>query len=193
MVSCVGAPGPLTVKHSRRGGTVVDRAAALVAAKRGGSERAFAPWGTDERQFCSPGFDLPVIALTRTPHGEFPEHHTSADNLSLLEPGALAESIAALAAIVDVVAADRSLVNLLPKGEPRLGERGLYPTLSAGVPGGAEAFVQAVLWVLNQSDGTQSLLDISERSGLPFALVAEAADTLVANGLAADGDRMPRG
>ena len=193
VVSCVGAPGPLTVKHSRRGGTVVDRAAALVAAKRGGSERAFAPWGTDERQFCSPGFDLPVIALTRTPHGEFPEHHTSADNLSLLDPGALAESIAALAAIVDVVAADRSLVNRLPKGEPRLGERGLYPTLSAGVPGGAEAFVQAVLWVLNQSDGTHSLLDISERSGLPFALVAEAADTLVANGLAADGDRMPRG
>ncbi len=192
VVSCAGDRGPLTLKHSRRGDTIVDRAAALVVVERGGSERPFVPWGTDERQFCSPGFDLPVIALTRTPHGEFPEHHTSADDLSLLDPRMLAESVAALAAIIDVVDCDRRLVNLMPKGEPRLGERGLYPTLSAGLPGGDEAFVQAVLWVLNLSDGTRSLLDVAERSGIPFARVAEAADTLVANGLLAEGDRVAR-
>jgi aminopeptidase-like protein len=190
VVSCAGDRGPLTLKHSRRGDTTVDRAATLVVDERGGSERPFVPWGTDERQFCSPGFDLPVIALTRTPHGEFPEHHTSADDLSLLDPRALAESVSSLAAIIDVVDCDRRFVNLMPKGEPRLGERGLYPTLSAGVPGGDEVSLQAVLWVLNLSDGANSLLDVAERSAIPFALVAEAADTLVANGLLAEGDRV---
>jgi aminopeptidase-like protein len=192
VVSCAGDRGPFTLKHSRRGDSTVDRAAALVIKERGGSERPFVPWGTDERQFCSPGFDLPVIALTRSPHGEFPEHHTSADDLSVLDPLMLAESISALAAIIDVVDCDRRLVNLMPKGEPRLGERGLYPTLSAGVPGSDEAFVQAILWVLNLSDGARSLLDIAERSAIPFALLVEAADTLVANGLLAEDDQASR-
>jgi aminopeptidase-like protein len=188
VVSCVGDRGPLTLKHSRRGGTTIDRAAALICAERGGSERPFEPWGTDERQFCSPGFDLPFVALTRTPHGEFPEHHTSADELSLLDPAMLADSISALAAIIDVVDRDERLVNLAPKGEPRLGERGLYPTLSRGAAG-AETFVQALLWVLNLADGEHSLLDVAERSALPFPLLAEAGETLVAAGLLTSLDR----
>jgi aminopeptidase-like protein len=190
VVSCAGDRGPLTVKHSRRGDTAVDAAAAMIVNERGGSERPFVPWGTDERQFCSPGFDLPVIALTRTPHGEFPEHHTSADDLSLLDPSSLAESVAALAAIIDVVDRDRRPVNLVQKGEPRLGERGLYPTLSAGVPGGAEPSVETILWVLNLSDGEHSLLEIAEQTGIRFALVADAADALVSHGLLADDDRV---
>ena len=192
VVSCVGDRGPLTLKHSRRGDTTIDRAAAAVVAGRGGSERPFTPWGTDERQFCSPGFDLPVVALTRTPHGQFPEHHTSADDLALLDGPKLAESVAALAAIVDVVDANRRFLNLSPKGEPRLGERGLYPTLSAGVPGGGEELVPAFLWVLSLSDGSHTLLDIAERSSLPFALVARAAETLVAKGLLSDLDEVTR-
>lgn len=184
VVSCVGDSGPLHVKRSRRGDSPIDRAGALLAHELGGGVRPFEPWGTDERQFDSPGYDLPVIALTRTPHGEFPEHHTSADNLAFLDPAALAGSVYALAALVDAVDRDRRLVNLLPKGEPRLGERGLYPTLSAGVPG-AERFVQALLWVLNLSDGRHSLLDIAERSGIPLGLVAEAAESLVTHGLVA--------
>jgi aminopeptidase-like protein len=183
VVSCVGDRGSLTLKRSRRGNTTIDRAAALIVGERGGSQRPFTPWGTDERQYCSPGFDLPIIALTRTPHGEFPEHHTSADDLSLVEPSMLADSISALAAIVDAVDRDRRLVSVVTKGEPRLGERGLYPTLSAGVPGGAELFTQALLWVINLSDGAHSLLDVAERSGVPLELVHRAADTLLANGL----------
>jgi aminopeptidase-like protein len=189
VVSCAGDRGPLTLKHTRRGDTTVDRAGALVVAERGGSTRGFEPWGTDERQFCSPGFDLPVVALTRTPHDLLQEHHTSDDNLSLLEPSALAGSIAAVAAIVDVVDREKRLLNLHPKGEPRLGDRGLYATLSAGVPGGSEAIGRAVLWVLNLSDGQHSLLDIAERSGLPFGLLAAAADTLVAHGMVAELDQ----
>jgi aminopeptidase-like protein len=183
VVSCAGDRGSFTLKRSRRGNTTIDRAAALVVRERGGSERPFTPWGTDERQYCSPGFDLPVVALTRTPHGEFPEHHTSADDLSLLEPSMLADSIAALAAIVDGVDRERRLVSVVTKGEPHLGERGLYPTLSAGVPGGAELFTQALLWVINLSDGAHSLLDVAERSGVPLGLVHRAADTLLAKGL----------
>jgi aminopeptidase-like protein len=185
VVSCCGDRGPLTLKHSRRGATVADRAGALVARGRGGSTRPFEPWGTDERQFCSPGFDLPVVALTRTPHDLMPEHHTSLDDLSLLEPGSLADAVAALAAFVDVVDGDRRVINLQPRGEPRLGAHGLYPTLSAGVPGGTEAFEQAVLWVLSLSDGAHSLLDVAERSNLPFPVVADAAAVLVERGLAA--------
>src|SRR5262249_23546648 len=184
VVSCAGDSGALHVKRSRRGDTPIDRAGALLAQQLGGGVRPFEPWGTDERQCDSPGFGLPVIALTRTPHGEFPEHHTSADNLAFLDPAALADSVYALASLVDAVDQDRTFVNLLPKGEPRLGERGLYPTLSAGVPG-AERFVQALLWVLNLSDGRHSLLDIAERSGIPLGLVAEAAESLVTHGLVA--------
>jgi aminopeptidase-like protein len=185
VVSCVGDSGPLHVKRSRRGDTAIDRAGVLLAQELGGAVRPFEPWGTDERQFDSPGYDLPIIAVTRTPHGEFPEHHTSADDLAFLDPTALAESVHALARILDAVDRDRRLVNLLPKGEPRLGERGLYPTLSAGVPG-AERFVQALLWVLSLSDGRHSLLDVAERSGIPFSLVADAADSLAAHGLVAE-------
>ena len=189
VVSCVGDRGPLTLKHSRRGDTIVDRAGALVVAERGGSTRRFEPWGTDERQFCSPGFDLPFVALTRTPHDRFPEHHTSDDNLSLLDPAALAGSVAALAAIIDVIERERRFLNLHPKGEPRLGDRGLYATLSAGVPGGSEAIGQALLWVLNLSDGEHSLLEIAERSGLSFDLLAAAADTLVEHEMISELDR----
>ena len=102
-----GRPRAADGQAQPRGDAAVDRAAALIVDERGGSERPFVPWGTDERQFCSPGFDLPVIALTRTPHGEFPEYHTSADNLSLLDPVRLADSVAALAAIIDIVDRDR--------------------------------------------------------------------------------------
>src|SRR5262249_5169493 len=96
VVSCAGDSGALHVKRSRRGDAPTARAGALLAQQLGGGVGPFEPWGTDERQFDSPGFDLPVIALTRTPHGEFPEHHTSADNLAFLDAAALADSVYAL-------------------------------------------------------------------------------------------------
>ncbi|MCI4346978.1 MAG: peptidase M28, partial [Thermoplasmata archaeon] len=126
---------------------------------------------------------------TRTPHDLLPEHHTSEDNLSLLTPSALADTIGALAAIIDVIDRDRRFVNLLPKGEPRLGDRGLYATLSGGVPGGAQALGKAMLWVLNLSDGKHSLLEIAERSQIPFALLAAAAETLVSHDVVAELDQ----
>ena len=177
VVACVGDPGPIRYKRSRRGDAPVDRAAAHVL--RDVLVEDFVPWGGDERQFCSPGFYLPVGAFTRTPHGLYPEYHSSADDLDLISAGSLGDSLAALVEILDVLERDRTYRSRSPYGEPRLGRRGLYREISAGVPREDEAFQRALMWVLNQADGTRSLLDTAERAELPFAVVAAAADALV--------------
>ena len=132
VLTCLGDPGPPTYKRSRRGNAAVDRAAAHVLAARGPHQLLdFTPWGYDERQYCSPGFDLPVGCLMRTPHGQFPQYHTSADDLAFVRPDALADSLEACAAILDLLDRDRTFLNLQPKGEPQLGRRGLYPRWAA--------------------------------------------------------------
>ena len=180
VVACVGDPGPLRYKRSRAGDAAVDRAAAYVLRGRAGSiVDDFVPWGGDERQFCSPGFDLPVGALTRTPHGLFPEYHSSADDLDLITAESLGDSLAATLEILDVLEADRSYVSRNPYGEPQLGRRGLYREVSSGAPREEESFQRAILWVLNLADGGHSLLDVAERADLPFGVVADAAAALL--------------
>jgi aminopeptidase-like protein len=185
VVACVGDDGPLRYKRSRAGDTVVDQAAAHVLRQRSPAAIVddFLPWGGDERQFCSPGFDLPVGALTRTPHGLFPEYHSSADNLDLITPESLGDSLATVHELVDLLERNRTYISRAPYGEPQLGRRGLYREVSAGAPRAHEAFQRALLWVLNQADGSRSLLDTAERSALPFSIVAAAADALVEAGL----------
>ena len=184
IVSCVGDRGSLTYKRSRRGDTAADCAAAhVVEGRRGGSVRPFVPWGGDERQFCSPGFDLPVGSLTRTPHGHYPEYHTSADDLSFIGADALADSLLALAEILDVLEGNRVLERVDPHGEPQLGRRGLYDAIGAGLPETVEESRQALLWVLNGSDGETSLLDLAKRASLPFPVLEDAAATLETAGL----------
>jgi aminopeptidase-like protein len=173
VVSCVGDPGPLRYKRSRRGDAPVDRAAAYVVEQVGGLLSDWHPGGGDERQYCSPGFNLPVGTLSRTPHGLFPEYHSSADDLSLVDGDALATSFHHALRIIDIVETNARYRNLSPYGEPQLGRRGLYQS----VPDGTSP-ESAYLWVLNLSDGTHDLLEIAERSGLPFETVREAADTL---------------
>ena len=179
VISCVGDPGPLRYKKSRRGGATVDRAAAYVLAREAASIVGdWQPTGGDERQYCSPGFDLPVGTLSRTPHGLFPEYHSSADDLSLVRPEALAASYRTALEIIDVVETNATFRNLSPYGEPQLGRRGLYQS----VPDGTNPEL-AYLWVLNLSDGDNDLLTIAERSGLPYETVRSAAATLAEHGL----------
>ena len=174
VVSCVGDPGPLRYKRTRRGHADIDRAAALVVERTaGGIVGDWSPTGGDERQFCALGFDLPVGTLTRTPHGLFPEYHSSADDLSLVTPAALAASVHAALSIIDAVESNETFVNRSPFGEPQLGRRGLYQD----VPDGTNPEL-AYLWLLSLSDGETDLLTIAERSGLPFELVRDAAVTL---------------
>ncbi len=176
VLACLGDPGQSTYKRSRRGDTTVDRAAEHVLRHAGPyAAEDFTPYGYDERQYCSPGFDLAVGCLTRTPHGRFPEYHTSADNPSFVRPEKLLDSLAKVTRIVEVLEGNQTYVNLNPYCEPQLGRRGLYqPTRGGGLPG----FEMALLWVLNQSDGRHSLLDIAERANMPFSVIREAATAL---------------
>ena len=178
VLTCVGDPGHITYKRSRRGDADIDRAVSHVLASSGEPHRIkdFFPYGYDERQYCSPGFDLPVGCLMRTPHGEFPEYHTSADNLDLVRPEHLADSLATCLSVFETLEGDRTYVNLSPKGEPQLGRRGLYQAIG-GEPDRQEAQM-AMLWVLNQSDGGHSLLDIAARAGMPFPVIERAATLL---------------
>jgi aminopeptidase-like protein len=179
VVGLVGDRGPLTYKRSRRGQADIDRIGTLVLGQVDARARCidFSPYGYDERQLCSPGFDLPVGRLTRTPNGEYPEYHSSADDFGLLDRGAFEQSLRAFATMLALADRNVSYVNLSPKGEPRLGKRGLFRQIGGTQPGD---FEHALLWVLNQSDGRHSLLDIAERSGLEFELLARAADALLA-------------
>lgn len=186
VLGLLGDRAPLTYKESRRGTAAIDAIARHVLAEFEPERRviAFEPYGYDERQLCSPGFDLPVGRLTRSVNDGYREYHSSADNLSLIGAEALGRSYEACQRLVMAIEADRRYVNLAPKGEPRLGKRGLYG------PTGGQSPVQremAMLWVLSRSDGSSSLLDIALKSGLPLAtLRAAAADLERAKLLRAD-------
>jgi aminopeptidase-like protein len=192
VLSGVGDGGGLTYKKSRRGNSVIDRVMAHVLAHATTTPAIldFYPYGYDERQYCSPAFNLPVGLLQRSRFGTFPEYHTSADNLAFIAPEHLADSYRTVCAAIDIIESNRTLVNLAPKGEPQLGRRGLYAALG-GDPKSAEKNL-AMLWVLNLSDGDHSLLDIAERAGMPFAPIEATARLLERHGLlralpAADG------
>ena len=183
VLACVGDRGGFTYKKSRRGDAEVDRVVARVLQERGVPHRIeeFSPYGYDERQFCSPGFNLPVGCFMRTPHGQFPEYHTSADNPGLVQPASLAGSLEVCLAVLDVLEGNRRYMSENPKGEPQLGKRGLYRSMGGFAQGGVDEL--ALLWVLNLSDGEHSLLDIAARSGRAFDSVRGAAEALAAHGL----------
>jgi aminopeptidase-like protein len=184
----VGDPGPLTWKRTRRGDALVDRAAAHVLARSGRAHavRDFEPYGYDERQYGSPGFDLPVGALSRTPYGEYPEYHTSADDPSFVRADQLADALRRCLEIAEILEGEGAYLNLSPRGEPQLGRRGLYGPV--GGKGHAAVHQRALLWVLNLADGVHTLLDAAERAGLAFGDVRRAADELLIAGLLAPRD-----
>ena len=178
----LGGGGRLVWKRSRHGRRPVDVAASHVVRSLGGEVRDYSPYGYDERQFNAVGFDLPVGRLTRTPHGEYPEYHTSADDLAFVTDDELEESFVALTRIVDVLEDDATYVNLSPYGEPQLGARGLYPTMGGKAASDA---VMAMLWTLAYADGSTSLVEVADLADLDFALIRAAADDLLGAGLLA--------
>jgi aminopeptidase-like protein len=185
VVSCVGDGGGPTYKQSRRGDAFIDRAMGHILSRSGPSAvvKAFSPYGYDERQYCSPGFDMPVGLLQNSAFGTFPEYHTSGDDLSFIRPRHLARSYRIVMQAIDIVERNWMPLNLSPKGEPQLGRRGLYAALG-GDKAGSDA-AMAMLWVLNLADGRHDLLDMAERSGLAFSEVADAAELLRNHGLLA--------
>jgi len=183
VLSMVGDGAGPTYKRSRRGNSTIDRAVVHTMRHSGlpATILDFSPYGYDERQYCSPGFNLPVGLFQRGKFGEIPEYHTSADNLDFIAPNHLALSYRLIAEILDVVENDMSYCNTLPKCEPQLGRRGLYG--SVGGDKDAATSNMAMLWVLNLSDGMHSLLDIAEQADLPFAAIRTAALRLHESGL----------
>ncbi|HEY6345740.1 MAG TPA: DUF4910 domain-containing protein [Bryobacteraceae bacterium] len=182
VLACLGDPGGFHYKKSRQGHAEIDRAVAHVLRHHteGSEVLDFSPFGYDERQYCSPGFNLAAGCLMRSMGGSFPEYHTSADNLDFIRPLQLAGSLRVCAAILDVLENNQRFLNQNPYGEPQLGRRNLYPSAGGG-PLAAE--LPARLWVLNLSDGQHSLLDIAERSGIPFPEIRRAAEILCQGGV----------
>jgi aminopeptidase-like protein len=183
-LTCLGDSNPFTYKRTVFGDATVDRVLAHVLQESGHPHQIidFFPYGYDERQYNSPGFRLPVGSLMRGRHGLFPQYHTSADNLQFVVPEQLYASMRVLRSVIDTLDKNRSYRNLQPFGEPQLGKRGLYSAM-----GGTNiADLQlALLWVLNLSDSRHSLLDIAERSRMPFSTICAAADLLVQHQLLA--------
>jgi len=182
VISMVGDSGGPTYKKSRRGNAKIDRAIVHVLRHSGLAPVIldFFPYGYDERQYCSPGFNLPVGLFQRSRFGEIPQYHTSGDNLDFIQPDYLAQSYRVIAETVELIENDEVYTNTMPKCEPQLGKRGLY-----GAVGGKDATAanMAMLWILNLSDGRHSLLDIAERADLPFTVVRGTAQRLQQHGL----------
>lgn len=169
----VGDLSRITYKRSRLGDADIDRAAFHVLQNSGLEYEIvdFDPYGYDERQYCSPGFNLPVGCLSRAPSGTYPEYHTSADDLDFIKLDRLEESLCIVSEALHLLERNRTYMNMNPKCEPQLGKRGLYSSI-----GEAE---HALLWVLNLSDGSHDLLGIAEKAGMRFASAQEAAMRLV--------------
>ena len=179
----VGDAGPITYKKSRQGDAEIDRAMAHLL-KHGEKPHAisdFIPYGYDERQYCSPGFNLAVGCFSRTPHSQYPEYHTSGDNLAFVQPQSLTESLCYCQAAVEILELNKTYLNQNPHCEPQLGRRGLYRAV--GGQAGEKSMEMALLWVLNLSDGHHSVLDIAERAHLSFVRIQEAVEALLEVGL----------
>jgi aminopeptidase-like protein len=185
VVANVGDAGEMHYKKSRKGDAEIDRAVTHVLRHSGSPYTVleFSPYGYDERQFCSPGFDLPVGSLTRTPWGRYPEYHTSADDLNLVRPEYLAKSLTTYVTVLHLLENNGRFVNRNPYCEPQLGRRGIYRQMGGNVE--SKQTELAMLWVLNLSDGHHSLLEIAERADLRFDLILDAAELLRRHGLLA--------
>jgi aminopeptidase-like protein len=183
VVACAGDPGPLNYKRSRRGDSLVDRAAGHVLRRRPGAQlRDFVPWGTDERQFCSPGFDLPVGTLTRTPNGMYEGYHTSRDDLELITPDSLDDTLEALIEIVRTVDGAVTFARTEPRGEPHLSRHGIDGRMTESLLAGA-GDGNALFWLLNLADGTRDLLEIADRAEVPLLELAPLATALEEKGV----------
>ncbi len=179
----VGDKGPFTYKRSRGGDREIDRVFAYVLGNCADKSEIidFYPYGYDERQFCSPGFDLSVGCVMRTPFGKYPEYHTSADDMSFISREGLTDTFQKCVSVLDVLDSNGVYVNQNPKCEPRLGKRGLYQNV--GGQNHTQLNEMAILWVLNLSDGKHSLLDIAQRSGYKFEAIKSTAELLAKHAL----------
>ncbi|NMY07568.1 DUF4910 domain-containing protein [Pseudomonas veronii] len=180
-ISCVGDDRCYSYLPSRNGRTLSDRAAvhALRSIDPNFKIYTWLDRGSDERQYCSPGVDLPIATIMRSKYGEYPEYHTSLDDFSVVTPSGLAGGFAAIRDAIEIVEANVTL-RCTVLCEPQLGKRGLYPTISTK---DTAAQVGAMMGMISYCDGEHSLLDIAEKIGQPFKKLQGILGPLMENGL----------
>ncbi|MEO0075381.1 MAG: DUF4910 domain-containing protein [candidate division WOR-3 bacterium] len=183
VITCIGDNGKFTYKKSRIGNSLPDRAVETILKQTETDFNIvdFFPSGSDERQYCSPGFNLPVGSLMRTMYGKYPEYHTSADNKDYVSFYAMEKSVEKYLDVIELIEKNEKYINKMPFCEPQLSKRGLYPTL--GAQKDTEDFVKAMLWILNLSDGENDLITISEKSKIPVKDLYPVIDKLIENGI----------
>jgi aminopeptidase-like protein len=183
-LACTGDPGAISYKNSRRGDADIDTAIKLVLSSRNEPYTIdeYTPWGYDERQYCSPGIDLPLGCFMRSKPGGYGEYHSSADNLDLVQPEYLADSLSVLADVLALIENSRSFRNTSPECEPQLGRRGLYEKIG-GTTSEAKTDTMSLLWVMNYSDGQHALPFIADKSGISMDKLESAAEILMEAGL----------
>jgi len=180
----IGDDRPLCLKKPQRADSVAERAAIQAFTEAGIAHRAieFDPRGADERNYCSPGFDLPVCALMRSYFTESAAYHTSDDTLDFISASQLVAAVAACLEVCKVLEANVTWRSTAPFGEPFFSRHHLAPALST--PGGsADQQLLARRWLMNQADGRRDLLTIARRSDLAVSLLAEQAAILAEAGL----------
>lgn len=193
VVTTCGGPGPLGVKQSFLGNHLVDRAVALAFrdAKVEPLVYPFVPDGSDERQYSSPGFRIPVTTISKDKYYEYLYYHTSLDNLDFVKGEALEQSFRLYLSAIDIIEENRTLRSLNPHCEVQLGRRGLYPQSGGALnqlanTAGSTAIeneVDVISWVMFLADGQHDLIAMAERSGCPFRHIAAVAAKLETHGL----------
>lgn len=183
VATCLGDPGQSIYKKTLHGNDEIDLVVTNVLQNSGKPYKIidFFPMGSDERQFCSPAFDLSVGSLMRSPYSFFKEYHTSADDLNFVQAEYLVDSYSKYLSVIFTLENNKKYLNLNPECEPQLGKRGLYEVIS-----GQQYVVDiqnAMIAVLILSDGNRSLLNISEKSRIEFSLIKKAADLLLKHNL----------
>jgi aminopeptidase-like protein len=188
VLTCIGDSGSFTYKRSRLGNSLADRVAEVILRHSGKPHQLinFFPLGSDERQYCSPGFNLPVGSLMRTMYGQYAQYHTSADNKDFISFAAMEEAVLLLLDMIKAIEHNRTYINTLPYGEPQLGKRGLYPT--ADISKNKEGFVKTMMWLLNYADGAHDLLDISTKSNIAINEFYPVVKALMEKGVIISSD-----
>jgi aminopeptidase-like protein len=180
-ITCVGDDLCFSYLPSRNGNTLSDLVA-LHVLKHTDPDFIRYTWldrGSDERQYCAPGVDLPIASIMRSKYGEYPEYHTSLDNLELVTPTGLQGGYDALRKAIEIIEKNDHLKSTV-LGEPQLGKRGIYPTLSTKDSGKQ---VRSMMNMLSYCDGNKSLLEIAELIDEPFWGLTTIADQLIENDL----------
>ena len=180
VVTCVGDSGPFTYKKSKIGNSISDKCAEIVLRQTENNFNLidFFPSGSDERQYCSQGFNLPIGSLMRTMYGKYEEYHTSGDDRAFVSFNAMAKSVEKYLEIINVIEKNKVYTNNFPNCEPQLGKRGLYPTIGSR-SNDNEKFINIMMWILSFADGKNDLIHISDKSGFPINEIFPVVDALV--------------